>query len=224
MAIFDILFEDPHLVVADKPGGLLVHRSRESGDRVFLLQELRNQLGRLLYPVHRLDRAASGAIAFGLSSEAARALQASLQAGDALKEYLALVRGSAPERGETERALTDEKGDPQAARTEFERLAEFAGLSLLRVRIRSGRRHQIRRHLSHLRHQILGDSSYGKGRINQFFRETYGLPRLFLHAWRLEFRHPFEDRRVTARAPLAADLREFLLRVPGVDRELAMGL
>jgi tRNA pseudouridine65 synthase len=102
----EILHQDGSMVIVNKPGGLLVHRSHESSDRVFLLQELARQLDLRVYPVHRLDRAASGAIAFALSSDAARKLQANLSAGDARKEYLALVRGSAPTRGVIERALT----------------------------------------------------------------------------------------------------------------------
>ena len=106
----DILYQDEQVLVADKPPGLLVHRSRESSDRVFLLQKLRDQVGRYLYPVQRLDRAASGAIAFALSSEAARELQASLTSTTARKEYLVLGRGSAADSGEIERPLTGANG------------------------------------------------------------------------------------------------------------------
>jgi tRNA pseudouridine65 synthase len=219
-----VLYRDDVLVIADKPGGMLVHRSRESSDRVFLLQELRNQLGQHLYPVHRIDRAASGAIAFALSSDAARAVQAALGRDDARKEYLVLVRGSAPAAGEIDRPLTGENGEPQAARTSFERLAELSRCSLLRVRIHTGRRHQIRRHLAHLRHQVIGDTSYGKGGINRFLRQGFGLPRLFLHAAALGFEHPFAGGRLEVRAPLAEDLRSFLLRLPDVDPALVARL
>jgi tRNA pseudouridine65 synthase len=219
-----ILHLDDDLVVASKPGGLIVHRTRESSDRVFLLQELSAQVGRFLYPVHRLDRAASGAIIFAFSSEAARLLQAALGAEDARKEYLTLVRGSTPERWESDLSLKNENGVPQAARTSFERLAELFRLSLLRARIWTGRRHQIRRHLARAAHQVLGDSTYGKGRINAFFRETYGLPRLFLHAERIEIAHPRTGERLAVRAPLAEDLREFILRLPDCPREIVEGL
>jgi tRNA pseudouridine65 synthase len=211
----EILHQDEEVVIVNKPGGLLVHRSHESSDRVFLLQELARQIDRRVYPVHRLDRAASGAIAFALSSGAARKLQANLSAADSRKEYLALVRGSAPTRGVIERALTQ-----HACRSEFERLAELSRCSLLRVRISTGRRHQIRRHLSHIRHQVIGDTTYGKGKINRYFRETYGLPRLFLHAWRLELRHPETGERLRIAAPLPDDLRAFLRRLPDVDAAL----
>ncbi len=215
-----VLHHDDDVVAVDKPGGLIVHRTRESSDRVFLVQLVREQIGRHVYPVHRLDRAVSGVMAFATSSEAARALQESLGAPDARKEYLALVRGDAPDRGETDRPLTSDRGVRREAFTEFECLARFSRMSLLRVRIRTGRRHQIRRHLSHLAHQVIGDTTYGKGRINRALRESYGLPRLFLHAALLDVRHPTLDERLSVRAPLAADLREFLERLPDCPRSL----
>ena len=216
----DILYQDDDLIVADKPPGLLVHRSRESSDRVFLLQLLRDQVGRYLYPVHRLDRAASGAIAFALSSETARELQASLTSPTARKEYLALVRGSAADSGEIDRPLTGANGEKKDALTRYEKLGEIYRSSLLRVRIFTGRRHQIRRHLAHLSHQLIGDTTYGKGKINRFLREEHGLPRMFLHCARLGFEHPGSGKRVEVRAPLAEDLRVFLLNLPGCPSQL----
>ena len=221
---FHVLHRDEALVAVSKPGGLIVHRTPESTDRVFLLQELGAQLGRFLYPVHRLDRAASGVIVFALSSEAAAMLQAALQSPDARKEYLVLARGSAPGRFEVDRPLKNENGTPQEARTSFEKLAEMSRASLLRARIYTGRRHQIRRHLSRSAHQVIGDTTYGKGRINAFLREHYGLPRLFLHAERLEITHPLSGERLVIRAPLAEDLRGFLLRLPDCPVELVQAL
>ncbi len=216
----DVLYEDEALVVVDKPGGILCHRTRESSDRVFLLQTVGRQLGAHLYPIHRLDRATSGAIVFARSSSDARRLQESLTGPGARKEYLTLVRGSTPELWESTRPLSKTKGNRQPAHTSFEKIAEFSRCSLLRARLHTGRRNQIRRHLAHAAHQVLGDTSYGKGRINQYFREHYGLPRLFLHAHRLEIDHPRTDERVTFVAPLATDLREFLLRLPDVEPDL----
>jgi tRNA pseudouridine65 synthase len=215
-----VLHLDEHLVVVAKPPGMIVHRTRESSDRVFLLQELGAQLGRFLYPVHRIDRAASGIIAFALSSDAARGLQAALAREEARKEYLVLARGSTPEAWDVDLPLKDEKGLAQPARTSFTRLAEFSRLSLLRARIHTGRRHQIRRHLSRTAHQIIGDTTHGKGKINGFFRKEYGLPRLCLHAERLEITHPATGEPLRVRAPLAEDLRAFLLRLPDCPREL----
>lgn len=199
-----ILHLDERVVAIDKPPGLLVHRSRESADRVFVLQTLRDQIGRRVYPVHRLDRAASGVMVFGLDPDAARDLQEALRVG--VKEYLVLVRGETARCFASDRELTSDKGVKQSARTEFERIGTRRGFTLLRARPSTGRRHQIRRHLSHLGHQVVGDTQHGKGRINRWLREEYGLPRLFLHAWKLT------TPGLRLRAPLADDLAGFLRR------------
>jgi tRNA pseudouridine65 synthase len=213
----DIIYSDESLVAVSKPGGLLVHRTKESTDREFLLQTLSSQIGRFLYPVHRLDRAASGVMMFARTSEDARLLQRTIVDESTLKEYLVLVRGSTPARWESTRPLSKRKGVQVPAHSIFEKVAEFSRLSLLRARILTGRRHQIRRHLAREAHQVLGDTTYGKGRINQYFREQYGLPRLFLHACRLEFRHPRTGEPLVLRDRLAADLRAFLQRLPDCD-------
>ena len=215
----NILHRDAHILVVDKPGGLLVHRSSESTDRDVLLQRVREQTGKWLYPVHRLDRAASGALCFALSSDVARDLQTLFQADAVDKEYLVLVRGSTASEGESTRPLTSDKGTRQAAHTTFRKLAELSRCSLLSVRIHTGRRHQIRRHLAHLGHQVIGDTTYGKGKINRALRADYGLPRLFLHAWRLSFEHPRIDAPVHVAAPLAKDLTEFIRRLPDAPRK-----
>ncbi len=222
----EILYQDSDLIAANKPGGLLVHRSRESADQVFLLQMLREQLNTYVNPVHRLDRAVSGTILFAYDTDGTRAVQERLVAEDCVKEYLALVRGEPAEKGFCDRPLSDKKGTKKEAYTEYERLLVFPpldfirGLTLLKVRIKTGRRHQIRRHLSHIHHHLLGDTSYGKGRINTEFRERYGLPRLFLHSYRLNIRHPASDERMEIRCPLAKDLADFIAQVPGMDLDL----
>jgi tRNA pseudouridine65 synthase len=207
-----ILHADDDLVVVDKPGGVLVHRSREAPDRRVVLQTLRDRLGRRVYPVHRLDRAASGVLAFALSPEVAAELHMAMRRPSAEKDYLAFVRGEIEESGETDRPLTSDIGVKRDARSRWWRLEIVRGFSLVRVRIATGRRHQIRRHMSHLAHQIVGDSTYGKGRINRWLREEYGLPRLFLHAERLAIEHPVSGEKLEVRAALAGDLAGFLER------------
>lgn len=209
-----VLHLDEHLVVVSKPAGVVVHRSDQTRDEAYpLLQTLSDQLGRFLFPVHRLDRNTSGVIAFGLTKEAAGTLHANLSAPESIKEYLVLVRGETPETFSSERPLSSERKVKQEARTDFTRLATFSRCSLLRARIHTGRRHQIRRHLAHLAHQVIGDVGYGKGRINQFFRDTYGLPRMFVHAERLRVAHPAGGV-LEIVAPLADDLVAFLDRLP----------
>ena len=215
-----VLYRDDRFVAVDKPGGLLVHRSAEASDSTALLQLVRDQIGAYIYPVHRLDRAASGVVLFALDKEAAAAAQAYITGPETRKTYLALVRGSTEEAFESRRPLHSEAGRPQEAWTEFRRLAEMSRCSLLEVRLHTGRRHQIRRHLAHLAHQIIGDTRYGKGRINQRLRDLYGLPRLFLHARRLNLPHPTTGRVLDIKAPLAPDLHAFLARLPGTPHDL----
>lgn len=215
-----VLYRDDRFVAVDKPGGLLVHRSAEASDTTALLQLVRDQIGAFLYPVHRLDRAASGVVLFALDKEAAAAAQACITRPDTNKTYIALVRGSTDPAFESRRPLHSEAGRPQEAWTEFRRLAEVSRCSLLEVRLHTGRRHQIRRHLAHLAHQIIGDTQYGKGRINRYLREAFGLPRLFLHARRLELPHPTTGRSLRIEAPLACDLRGFLARLPDTPHDL----
>lgn len=213
-----ILHRDERIVAVDKPGGLLVHRSDEAKDEVALLQLVRDQLETFVYPIHRLDRPASGIVLFALDKEAAASGQKSLNAPETEKIYLTLARGSTEEHFESRRSLHNDAGREQEAWTEFRKLADVAECSLLEARLHTGRRHQIRRHLAHLAHQIIGDVRYGKGRINQRMRDEYGLPRLFLHAHRLTLTHPITSEPLTIESPLPADLREFLERLPGAPR------
>lgn len=220
-----ILHADADLVVVSKPAGMMVHRRRDvpSGER-YVLQTLSRQIGRHVFPVHRLDRNTSGVLAFALSPQMAAGMQRSMGAPEARKEYLVLVRGETPDHFESQRPLRGRDGRELPACTRFRTLARLARSSLLVARIESGRHHQIRRHLNHLAHQVLGDTTYGKGRINRFLREHHGLPRMFLHAWRLAVSHPRGGGPLEVVAPLADDLRAFLLGLDGADRDLVARL
>ncbi len=218
-----ILHLDDDLVAVSKPGGMAVHRGPRSTDgERFALQETRAAIGHHLFPVHRLDKATSGILTFGLSKDSAARLQRSL--ANAEKDYLVLARGHAPDHFESHQELTSDAGNYQPAHSEFETLARFFRCSLLRARIHTGRTHQIRRHLDHLAHQVLGDTTHGKGRINQMFRKRHGLPRLCLHAWRLCFDHPSSGERIELIDPLPHDLATFLIGLPGAPREFLAGL
>ncbi len=208
-----IRHHDDDLVVVSKPAGMLVHRDFARGFEHVLLNTVRDQIGARLYPVHRLDRNTSGLVAFALSSEGARRLQARLADEATRKAYLALVRGAPPDRFAGDRPLRNASGEPRPALTRFETVVRLEGCALVRAELATGRHRQIRRHLNHLAHQVIGDTSHGKGRINRMFREEHGLPRMFLHAWKLELRHPTTDHPLALRDPLPPDLAAVLARL-----------
>ncbi len=201
-----ILFDDDALVVADKPSGMLVHRGWARDEEV-LMMVVRDQLGRWVYPVHRLDRGTSGAVLLALDKDVARRLQEQFVAGRVEKRYLALVRGVPPESGVIDHPVPKvPKGERVPAVTEYRRLGVFERFALVEARPRTGRLHQIRRHFKHLSHPLVGDVQYGKGDINRHFRERFGLHRLALHALEIAFDHPRDGRRITVQAPLPVDL------------------
>ena len=231
-----ILYLDNWLVVIDKPAGLLVHRSPvDARETRFAVQVLRDQLGRYVYPVHRLDKGTSGALAFALDPDTARSMAEAFAGATVDKTYLALVRGWPDPGGEIDHALRPVDDDvlpavgrsPQAARTSYERLATCelpyrvdryptSRYALVRLHPRTGRRHQLRRHLAHLSHPVVGDSTYGKGAHNRLFERLYGVRRLMLACVALELPHPVTRQPLRIDAPLARDFASVLLEL-GVD-------
>lgn len=208
------LFEDAHLAAVDKPSGMLVHRGWDN-DPVVAMTLLRDQLGRHVYPVHRLDRGTSGVLVFALSSEVAAALQQQFQEGGVQKRYLALVRGRPKEdQGVVDHPVPKAEDGPRVpAVTAWRRLwsgdpstSLRAGLSLVEAEPKTGRLHQIRRHLKHLGHPLVGDVNYGRSEINRLFRDQYGLHRLALHAISLSLTHPVTGEPLCVRAPVPEDL------------------
>lgn len=220
-----VIHSDDRCAAIDKPSGLVVHRSEQSADRRTCMSLLRDHLGRHVYPVHRLDRGASGVLVFGLDPEAARRLGDSFASRRASKRYLAVVRGWAPEEGEVDRPLAREAGGVlDSARTRFRCLARTelpfavgryatARYSLVSVEPETGRTHQIRRHLAGLSHPIVGDVTHGDSRHNRFFRERLGSRRLLLHAWRLVVPHPGSGVPLELEAPPRGALRRLLARL-----------
>lgn len=225
--MLEILHVDDVIVAINKPSGLLVHRSGLASDRVTCMTLLRDQLGRWVYPIHRLDRGASGVLLFGLDPETASCLCAAFAGRSVRKEYLAIVRGWAPEQVEVDYPLDDEEQEGSArvsAITSFRRLAttelhaaigryETARYSLVAAEPHTGRRHQIRRHLAHLRHPIIGDAVHGDGRHNRYFREELGIARLLLHGARLELEHPRDASTIVLQASLPHELGELTARL-----------
>lgn len=204
----EILYRDDAVVAVNKPAGLLVHRGWDN-DRVVAMTLARDQVGQHVFPVHRLDRPTSGVLVFALSPAVAAALQAQFVAGTVEKRYVALVRGVMPAAVTLDHPVPREADGPRVdAVTDFGRLAVFERFSLVQARPRTGRTHQIRRHLKHLSHPIVGDVRYGKGDINRLFRERFGLHRLALHAVELRLAHPLAGTPLCLRAPLPPALAE----------------
>lgn len=162
-----------------------------------------------MYPIHRLDRATSGVLVFGLSSDVARILGGAFMAGSVQKRYVALVRGTPPEEIEIDHPVPKTEDGPRVdAVTWCRKLARSPKdrCTLVEARPRTGRLHQIRRHLKHLSHPLVGDVRYGKGDINRHYRASWGLHRLALHALELEVPHPADGSCLRLRAPIPDDL------------------
>ena len=203
-----LLFVDEHVVVADKPSGLLVHRGWADDDDVALFR-VRDAVGEHVHPVHRLDRGTSGALLFARNREAAAILCKSFEEGRVEKRYLALVRGAPPAEGLIDHPIPKSEDGPRVpARTRFRLVmrSPVDRCSLVLAMPETGRLHQIRRHLRHANHPLVGDVNYGSGVINRHYRTTYDLHRLALHACRLGFDHPVTGARVVVDSPVPADL------------------
>jgi len=223
----EVIFRDESLVAINKPSDLLVHRSPiDRHETRFALQLVRNQVGRHVYPVHRLDKPTSGVLLFGLSSDIARKVSAQFEAGAVQKKYLAVVRGHCPEAGQIDHALKEEwdriadrdrRADrpAQTALTHFRRLATVeipfpvdrypqSRYSLVALQPETGRRHQLRRHMKHIGYPVIGDAKHGKGVHNRFFQSQYQCHRLLLACTGLELVHPVSGETLLLQARLDA--------------------
>lgn len=207
-----VLYRDEALIAVHKPAGLLVHRTGiDRHETRFAVQLLREQCGRFVYPVHRLDKGTSGVLVFAFNGDIARSLGAAFETGAVRKVYRALVRGWPEESGVIDHPLArvrDDYGDgrgvagpAQAAVTRFRRLAAWeidarvdryptSRYALLELEPLTGRRHQLRRHMKHLSHPIIGDATYGQGRHNRLFQTLFDCRRMLLACTRIEFAHP----------------------------------
>lgn len=217
----DILYRDEFIIAVDKPAGLVVHRSKAARDLVTLMSLLRDQLGGWVYPAHRLDRGTSGVVLFAPDPEAARLVGEAFAARRVHKEYLAVVRGWAPDAGTIDHPLGTDDDETVEAQTRFARLEQAelpvridryptTRYSLVRAEPLTGRTHQVRRHLKHIGHPIVGDTIHGQGRHNRFFRERFASHRLLLHAARLSLPHPATGEELWIDAPLPHDFGDVL--------------
>ena len=205
----ELLFVDEHVVVANKPSGLLVHRGWAQDDDVAMFR-VRDALGGdHVYPLHRLDRGTSGALVLARSREAHALLSRQFEAHTVTKSYLALVRGKPSGSGTVDYAIprASDDGERVPAITHYQVLgqSEVDRCSLVLALPETGRLHQVRRHLRHLGHPLVGDVKYGSGEINRHYRAKYAFQRLGLHALDIGFAHPLSGERVEVTAPLPAD-------------------
>jgi tRNA pseudouridine65 synthase len=206
----DVLYRDDALVIVNKPSGLAAHRglANERGD--YVLTRVRDAVRKPVYLVHRLDRGTSGAIALVLDPRLVEPLQRAFQESRVDKRYLALARGVLPATTLVDYAVPRSLDTPEervAAQTELFSRGVFENrYTLVEAHPITGRYHQIRRHLKHLQHPIIGDTTYGDNKQNKLFRERFGIMRLALHASRLRLPHPVDGALVEVHAPLPPDL------------------
>ncbi|POY47596.1 tRNA pseudouridine(65) synthase TruC [Avibacterium paragallinarum] len=223
--MLNILYQDEYLVAVNKPAGMLVHRSwLDRHETQFVMQTLRDQIGQHVFPIHRLDRPTSGVLLFALNGEIAKLLCEQFEQKQVEKSYLAVVRGYLKEQGRIDYPLKvqlDKIADkfsqqdkaPQDAITNYEGLKtvempygvgryQTSRYSLVRLIPHTGRKHQLRRHLKHIFHPILGDTQYGDLHQNRALTEHTGVQRLMLHAETLAFNHPITKNRLKITAPL----------------------
>lgn len=222
--ILTILYQDEYLVAVDKPSGLFVHKSfMDKYEIYFALQLVRDQVGKYVYPLHRLDKPTSGVLLFALTEEVARLMSEQFSQRLIEKTYFALTRGFLLGEDTIDHPLVeklDKIGDKfaqqnkpaQEAQTYYQNVAtatlpiplgkyNSVRYSLVKLTPKTGRRHQIRRHLAHLRHPIIGDINYGDNKQNPFFAQHFGFKRLMLHAHSLAFKHPVTQQPVLIKAP-----------------------
>ena len=213
-AELSVLYADDALAVIDKPAGLMVHDSALArGETDFAADRLREQFGKPIFLVHRLDRATSGCLLLAFDRDTASALGKVLMSREVEKDYWAVCRGWPEAEFTVDYALDGGPGKPlkKPAVTRFQRLAttelDFASggfersrYALLCAQPHTGRFRQIRRHLKHLSHHLIGDTSHGDGRHNRHFR-MLGIHRMLLHARRLAFVHPRSGERMEVLAP-----------------------
>lgn len=223
--MLSILYCDDYLVAVDKPPGLLVHRTGlDAGETRFALQMLRDQLDRPVWPVHRLDKGTSGVLLFALDALTARAMGQAFEAGEGLhKTYHAVVRGWPADEGLIDHPLRripddrhDRREEAQEALTRYRTLERYelplpqgrfpsTRCALVELAPLTGRRHQLRRHMKHIAHPIIGDTTHGKGPLNRDLAGLLGVQRLWLHAYQLGLWHPVTGEAVRMEASLGAE-------------------
>ena len=220
--MLEIVYQDDHLIAINKPHGLLVHRSSIAGDaKEFALQMLRDQIGRHVSPVHRLDRKTGGLLLFAFEKEVEIIMHKQFMNAEVEKRYLAVLRGYAPDQEIIDYPLAKDNGTLQDALTSFVTLkrAELdvafgkhltSRYSLVEATPATGRMHQLRRHFAHIFYPIIGDRKHGCNKQNKFFKEQWEMTTMLLHASELKFNHPVTMAEVHMKAPVQQEFRRVM--------------
>ncbi len=220
--MLEIIYEDENLIAINKPHGLLVHQSSIARDATeFALQMLRNQVGKHVSPVHRLDRKTSGILLFALDKPSEIAMHQQFMNTETEKKYLAILRGFTADSMEIDYPLAKENGTMQDAFTAFKTLnrAEVhvafgkhstSRYSLVEATPKTGRMHQLRRHFSHILHPIIGDRTHGCNKQNKFFLEQWNMSTMLLHASELSFTHPITSEKIHLKAGLHDEFKRVM--------------
>lgn len=215
--VIELIYKDGDLLAINKPCGLLVHKTKIAADAdTSVLKILRKQLEQKLYTIHRLDRKTSGVLLFGLDKNIVQLVQKEFMEHRVEKKYMAIVRGFFPEKIEVNHALTNDRNKTQEANTFFQKIKQTeldipfgkfqtSRYSLIEAFPKTGRQHQIRKHLNHLRHPIIGDRPHGCNKQNKLFKEKWNFTTMLLHAKTLKLIHPISKSPFSLEAPLSAE-------------------
>ncbi len=217
-----VLARAPEWIVVAKPPRVITHRNWAHPREYAMLQRVRDLVGERVYPIHRLDRAASGCLLFAIDRSWAGPLQECLRG--AQKTYLAFVRGYFNHEGEVQvdKPMKDDNGLLKDASSTVRALGRChePRSSLLEVHPRTGRYHQVRRHVRDLHHPIIKDADHGDSKVNRWWKDEYGVDRLGLHAWRMQLTLP-DGEALDARCPLFEDQADLFRRLPWWDEAAA---
>mgnify|MGYP000279349289 CR=1 FL=1 len=229
----DVIYQDKHLIAIQKPAGLLVHKSPiDRHETRYAMKILRDQIGQWVYPVHRLDKPTSGLLLFALHPDIAKQIGEMFEEQRIQKEYVAIVRGFTEPEGHIDHALKEiavfkhlekqaQQKPPKESVTDYLRLKTYelpytdgrfatSRYSLVKLYPKTGRKHQIRRHLKHISHPIVGDVKYGKGEHNRLFNEYLSSHRLLLAAQTMTFPHPVSGEELKLECPIESNFSETL--------------
>ncbi|MBD2753234.1 pseudouridine synthase [Spirosoma validum] len=224
-----LLYQSADLVAINKPHGLLVHRSPIASDASeFAVQLLRDQLGQRVYPVHRLDRKTGGVLLFALTEAMNSTMQILFAEGKVQKTYVAIVRGYTPDEQTIDYPLRRDDGTIQYAVTFLKTLQRTevplpfgkhatSRYSLVELTPTTGRMHQLRKHMAHILHPIIGDRPHGCNKQNKLFKDQFDMNTMLLHAQQIEFTHPVTSERITITAPWQAEFERMMRGLFGVD-------